>query len=345
MKEFYIGNRLVGNNELPLVIAEMGINHNGCLQDAFDIVDAAVDAGIEIIKHQTHIIDDEMSSAAQNVIPGNSEKSIFQIMSECALNEQDEIDLKQYVEDKGKIFISTPFSRAAADRLAKMDVPAYKIGSGECNNYPLIEHIADFQKPIILSTGMNSIESISKAVDILESKKIPYALLHTTNIYPTPNNLVRLGAMVELQSNFPNALIGLSDHTITNHACFGAVALGASILERHFTDTMSRVGPDIACSMDTQAAQELLQGVQILFDERGGIKGAVAEEKATIDFAFATTVSIKDIKKGDTLSKENIWVKRPGTGEIKAEFYKELLGKKAIQDIPNDSHLKWADFE
>ena len=345
MKEFYIGNRLVGNNELPLVIAEMGINHNGSLQDAFAIVDAAVDAGIEIIKHQTHVIDDEMSSAAQNVIPGNSEKSIFQIMSECALNEQDEIDLKQYIEDKGKIFISTPFSRAAADRLAKMDVPAYKIGSGECNNYPLIEHIADFQKPIILSTGMNSIESISKAVDILESKKIPFALLHTTNIYPTPNNLVRLGAMVELQSNFPNALIGLSDHTITNHACFGAVALGASILERHFTDTMSRVGPDIVCSMDTQAAQELLHGVQILFDERGGIKGAVAEEKATIDFAFATTVSIKDIKKGDTLSKENIWVKRPGTGEIKAEFYKELLGKKAIQDIPNDSHLKWADFE
>jgi N-acetylneuraminate synthase len=345
MKEFYIGNRLVGSNELPLVIAEMGINHNGSLQDAFAIVDAAVDAGIEIIKHQTHVIDDEMSSAAQNVIPGNSDKSIFQIMSECALNEQDEIDLKQYVEDKGKIFISTPFSRAAADRLAKMDVPAYKIGSGECNNYPLIEHIADFQKPIILSTGMNSIESISKAVDILESKKVPYALLHTTNIYPTPNNLVRLGAMVELQSNFPNALIGLSDHTITNHACFGAVALGASILERHFTDTMSRAGPDIVCSMDTQAAQELLQGVQILFDERGGIKGAVAEEKATIDFAFATTVSIKDIKKGDTLSKENIWVKRPGTGEIKAEFYKELLGKKAIQDIPNDSHLKWADFE
>ena len=345
MKEFYIGNRLVGNNELPLVIAEMGINHNGSLQDAFAIIDAAVDAGIEIIKHQTHVIDDEMSSAAQNVIPGNSDKSIFQIMSECSLNEQDEIDLKQYVEDKGKIFISTPFSRAAADRLAKMDVPAYKIGSGECNNYPLIEHIADFQKPIILSTGMNSIESISKAVDILESKKVPYALLHTTNIYPTPNNLVRLGAMVELQSNFSNALIGLSDHTITNHACFGAVALGASILERHFTDTMSRAGPDIVCSMDTQAAKELLEGVQILFDERGGTKGAVDEEKATIDFAFATTVSIKDIKKGDTLSKENIWVKRPGTGEIKAEFYKELLGKKAIQDIPNDSHLKWADFE
>lgn len=345
MKEFYIGNRLVGNNELPLVIAEMGINHNGSLEDAFAIVDAAVDSGIEIIKHQTHVIDDEMSSAAQNVIPGNSDKSIFQIMSECALNEQDEIDLKQYVEDKGKIFISTPFSRAAADRLAKMDVPAYKIGSGECNNYPLIEHIADFHKPIILSTGMNSIESISKAVDILESKQVPYALLHTTNIYPTPNNLVRLGAMVELQSNFPNALVGLSDHTITNHACFGAVALGASILERHFTDTMSRAGPDIVCSMDIQGAKELLQGVQILFDERGGTKGAVAEEKATIDFAFATTVSIKDIKKGDTLSKENIWVKRPGTGEIKAEFYKELLGKKAIQDIPNDSHLKWADFE
>ena len=207
MKSFYIGNRLVGENELPLVIAEIGINHNGSLEEAFKLVDAAVSSGIEVIKHQTHIIDDEMSSAAKKVIPGNSDKSIYQIMSECALSEDEEIELKNYVESKGKIFISTPFSRAAADRLEKMDVPAYKIGSGECNNYPLIEHIANFGKPIILSTGMNSIESVSKSVDIMDSKNIPYALLHTTNIYPTSNNLVRLGAMTELQLCFSKALI------------------------------------------------------------------------------------------------------------------------------------------
>jgi len=345
MNNFYIGNRLVGDDQLPLVIAEMGINHNGSLEEAFKLADAAISSGIEIIKHQTHVIEDEMSAEAKKVIPGNSDKSIHQIMSECALNEDEEIELKNYIEGKGKIFISTPFSRAAADRLDKMDVPAYKIGSGECNNYPLIEHIANFGKPIILSTGMNSIESVSKAVDVMESKNVPYALLHTTNIYPTANNLVRLGAMTELQLSFPEALVGLSDHTLTNHACFGAVALGASILERHFTDTMQRSGPDIVCSMDPTAASELLDGVSILFDQRGGKKGAVKEEQATIDFAFSTIVTIAPIKKGDIFNKDNIWVKRPGTGEIMAEYFNDVLGKRSSTDIPIDHHVSWLDIE
>tara|TARA_B100000780_G_scaffold277660_1_gene248896 strand:+ start:1083 stop:2123 length:1041 start_codon:yes stop_codon:yes gene_type:complete len=345
MNSFYIGNRLVGDDQLPIVIAEMGINHNGSLEEAFKLADAAISAGIEIIKHQTHVIEDEMSSEAKKVIPGNSDKSIHQIMSECALGEDEEIELKNYIESKGKIFISTPFSRAAADRLDKMDVPAYKIGSGECNNYPLIEHIANFGKPIILSTGMNSIESVSKAVDVMELKNVPYALLHTTNIYPTANNLVRLGAMTELQLSFPDALVGLSDHTLTNHACFGAVALGASILERHFTDTMQRSGPDIVCSMDPTAASELLDGVSILFDQRGGKKGALKEEQATIDFAFSTIVTIAPIKKGDLFTKDNIWVKRPGTGEILAEHFNDLIGKRASDDIPIDHHVNWKNIE
>ena len=345
MNNFRIGSRKIGLNHKPMLIAELGINHNGSLEEAFKIVDAAINSGIEIIKHQTHIVHDEMSSEAKKVIPGNSNKSIYQIMEECALNEIEEISLKKYVEDKGAIFISTPFSRAAADRLEKMDVPAYKIGSGECNNYPLIEHIADFGKPIILSTGMNDIDSIRSSVEIFRNKNIPFALLHTTNIYPTANNLVRLSAMTQLQDEFPDALVGLSDHTITNHACFGAVALGASILERHFTDTMEREGPDIVCSMDPDAASDLLNGINILYEQRGGQKGALAEEQATIDFAFSTVVSIKPIKKGEIFSKDNIWVKRPGAGEIQAEDYKDILGKKAIKDIPIDSHLSWNAIE
>ena len=228
--EFLIKDRKVGVDHPPLVIAEIGINHNGSIKEAIKIAKSAIDAGAEIIKHQTHIIEDEMSMEADKVIPGNSDKSIYQIMKDCALNEEDENQLKEFVEDNGAIFISTPFSRAAANRLKDMNVPAYKIGSGECNNYPLIKHIAGFGKPIILSTGMNTIDSVSKAVKIIESAGIPYALLHTTNLYPTPNHLVRLGALEDLKSNFPNAVIGLSDHTLTNHACFGAVALGASIL-------------------------------------------------------------------------------------------------------------------
>ncbi|CAM2819740.1 N-acetylneuraminate synthase family protein [Hathewaya histolytica] len=343
--DIQINNRRIGEEYKPLVIAEIGINHEGSLEIAKEMVDAAYGAGAEIIKHQTHVIDDEMSSEARKVIPGNTNVSIYDVMERCALNEADEIELKEYVESKGMVYLSTPFSRAAADRLERMGVVAYKIGSGECNNYPLVEHIAAFGKPMIVSTGMNDIQSIKKTVEILEKYKVQYALLHCTNLYPTPASLVRLGAMQELKDNFPNAVIGLSDHTINNNACLGATALGASILERHFTDSKERKGPDILCSMDTAELKELIKGSSEIFEMRGGIKKAAIEEQVTIDFAFATVVAIKDIKSGDPLTKENIWVKRPGTGEIKAEQFNSLLGKKAKNNILNDSHLKWSDIE
>lgn len=344
MNEIVLADRRIGPNYKPLVIAEIGINHGGKLADALKIVDAAHLAGVEVVKHQTHVVEDEMSASAKKVVPKHSDQSIYEIMAECALNEEDEISLKRYVEDKGMIFLSTPFSRAAADRLEKMDVAGFKIGSGECNNYPLLKHISSFGKPIIMSTGMNSIDSVTKAVDIFEKAKIDYALLHTTNLYPTPPELVRLGAMVELQNAFPRAVVGLSDHTVNNLACFGAVALGASILERHFTDSMNREGPDIICSMDTTACRELIEGTEILALERGGKKEPTSEEQSTMDFAFATVVSIAPIEKGEVLTRENIWVKRPGTGEIPAERYEEILGMRVSESIQIDTHIKQSDL-
>lgn len=347
MKHPYIeiAGRKVGYDYEPLVIAEIGINHEGSLQVAKEMVDAAVLAGAEIVKHQTHIVEDEMSAAAKRVVPGNADVSIYEIMRRCALNEADELELKRYAESRGLIFISTPFSRAAANRLHGWDVPAYKIGSGECNNYPLLEHIAGFGKPIILSTGMNTIESVGKAVAILRKYETPFALLHTTNLYPTPDHLVRLQAMVELQQYFPDAVVGLSDHTLSNHACFGAVALGASILERHFTDHMQRPGPDIVCSMDVQACRDLIEGGRIIAKQRGGSKGPAAEEQVTIDFAFATVCTIQPVEKGERFSKENVWVKRPGTGGIPAEHFNDVLGKKALRDIEGDEQLSEADID
>ncbi len=339
-----ISNRKVGLDFPPIVIAEIGINHEGSLETAFEMVDAAWKAGAEIVKHQTHIVEDEMSKEAKKIIPGNASVSIYDIMERCALNEEDEIKLKNYIESKGMIFISTPFSRAAADRLERMNVSSYKIGSGECNNYPLIDYIASFGKPMIVSTGMNNIESVRKTVKILEDHKVPYALLHTTNLYPTPSHLVRLGAMEELQREFPKAIIGLSDHTTSNLACFGAVALGASILERHFTDKRDRIGPDIINSMDPIAMKELIIGAAEIAKMRGGRKEAAIEEKVTIDFAFASVVSIKKIKKGEKFTKENLWVKRPGTGDILAEHFNSIIGKFALKDIPNDHHLSFADI-
>ncbi|MGJ8684501.1 MAG: N-acetylneuraminate synthase family protein [Nonlabens sp.] len=334
-----ISGRKIGKDYAPLVIAELGINHEGSLKAAMEMVDAAARAGVEVLKHQTHIVEDEMTGAAKKVIPGNADVSIYEIMERCALNEKDERALKKYVEEKGMIFISTPFSRAAANRLQSMDVAAYKIGSGECNNYPLLEHIASFNKPVILSTGMNTIESVSKAVAIFKKNDVPLAILHTTNLYPTPAHLVRYGAMMEMHQAFPNLVFGLSDHTTSNLACLGAVALGASILERHFTDHMLRTGPDIICSMDEKETKDLIEASAIMQQMRGGTKEPALEEKVTIDFAFATVCSIKPIKKGETFTKENIWVKRPGTGEILAEFYDDILGKIATRDIQNDQQL------
>ncbi|WP_341659297.1 N-acetylneuraminate synthase family protein [Vibrio sp.] len=337
---FEISGRKVGLDYDPLVIAEIGINHEGSLQVAYEMVDAAIEGGAEVIKHQTHVVEDEMSSEAKEVIPGNADVSIYEIMERCALSEADEIKLKKYVESKGAIFISTPFSRAAALRLERMNVPAYKIGSGECNNYPLLSLIAGFGKPVILSTGMNDIPSIEKAVNIFRKHGTPFCLLHTTNLYPTPDHLIRLGAMEQLQQAFTDAVVGLSDHSIDNTACMGAVALGASVLERHFTDSKERPGPDIVCSMDSKECAELIKQSKRLAQMRGGEKEAAKEEQVTIDFAYASVVTIKAINAGEKLTPNNLWVKRPGTGDFLAEDYENLLGKVAKTDIPADMQLK-----
>ncbi|MFA4971012.1 MAG: N-acetylneuraminate synthase family protein [bacterium] len=334
-----VAGRLVGEGSPPLVIAEIGINHEGSINKAVKMVDDAYGAGCECVKFQCHVIDDEM--IPNDVIPGNAKESIWKIMSRCALSESEEIELKNYVEAKGMIYLNTPFSRAAADRLESMGVYAYKVGSGECNNYPLIRHIAAFGKPIILSTGMNDIHSISEAVAILKDACVPYAILHCTSIYPTPYNKVRLGALVELKEAFPDAVIGLSDHSIGNYTSFAAAALGASILEKHFTSDKCWPGPDIPISIDPNELKDLICGTNAIHRALGGEKAILPEEQPTIDFAYACVVAIRDISVGETLSLENIWVKRPGTGGIKAKDFKSLLGRRAACDIRKDLQLTW----
>lgn len=343
--KFNIGQIEVGRGCRPLVIPEMGINHNGSLTVAKEMVYAAYQSGARIVKHQTHIVEDEMSGAAKSVIPGNADISIYDIMEQAALSESDEYELMKYTESLGMEFISTPFSRAAAERLERFGVKAYKIGSGEMNNLPLIRHIARFGKPMIVSTGMNDLESIQRTVAILEEEKVPFALLHTTNLYPTKPEWVRLGAMQEMMQAFPHVPIGLSDHTVNNNACIAAMALGAVILERHFTDSMNRKGPDIVCSMDPKALQELLSAAQEVPAMLGGKKAPIQEEQVTIDFAYATVVTIADIKAGDVFTTDNVWVKRPGTGQILAKDFEQILGKIATVDISTDTHLTWDMIE
>lgn len=340
-----IGSRKIGPTFQPLVIFELGINHNGSLKLAKRIVDDAIRAGAEIIKHQTHIADDEMSLEAKKIIPINANKNIYDLIHECSLNEQEELELKKYIEKNGAIFLSTPFSRKAVDRLIKFKVKAFKIGSGECNNYPLVDYIASFGKPVIISTGMNDINSIKKAIEILKKRKVQYAILHTTNLYPTLHSDVRLNALTELKKIFPNTVIGLSDHTGDNYTSYAAIALGASIIEKHFIDRSSRKGPDISASVDTKQMSKLIEGVKLIHKAMpGGIK-PILKEKKTANFAFASVVSNSDIKKGEILNKSNIWVRRPGTGDYSAEKYYSLLGKKIKKNVKNNTQIKKIHFK
>ena len=343
MPEINLSDRLIGDNNPPLVIAEIGINHEGNFQKAKQMITDAHNSHAECVKFQTHIIEDEMIE--NDVIPENANESIWEIMKRCSLSEDEELELKKYTEKLGMIYLSTPFSRAAADRLEKINVCAFKIGSGECNNFPLIEHIAKFKKPIILSTGMNSIPSIKKSVEILREYEIPYALMHVTSLYPTPYEQVRLGALSQLKSTFPDAVIGLSDHSIGNYTCYASIPLGASILEKHFTSDKNWPGPDIPISINPSELTELVSGSNAIFNSLGGEKTILDDEKITARFAYASIVTTKKIKKGEKFTLQNIWVKRPGTGQLRPVDYEKIINKTASCDIENNIQLTWDMIE
>jgi len=336
---FDLGTRRIGSDFPPLVVAELGINHGGLLTDAMSLADLAIEAGAEVIKHQTHIPDAEMSVEAKLVKPGNADVSIYDVIKKNSLSLDDEILLAEHVRARGAIYMSTPFSFEAVDFLEQLRVPAYKIGSGECNNYPLVDYIASKGKPIILSTGMNSIQSIEPSVQIMRERNVPFALLHCTNLYPTPARLIRLNAILEIQKAFPDAIIGLSDHSETNFPSLGAAGLGASILERHFTDTKQRTGPDIVCSMTPNELEELIIGTKIIHSALQGNKFPATEESVTIKFAFASVVAKKEIKKGEILSSENLTLKRPAGGDFKPADFENLFGRIAAMDIPQNTQL------
>lgn len=340
-----IGNRKIGGKNPPLVVPEIGINHNGSLDRAISIADAAIKSGAEIIKHQTHIYDEEMSLEAKKTIPGNSDKSIYQIIKETQLSYNDEKKFCQYIRSKKKIFISTPFSKKAVDRLMSFKVPAFKIGSGECNNYPLVEYIAKKRKPVILSTGMNDVSSISKSVKILNKYKVKFVLLHCTNLYPTPSHLVRLNAIKEMKKKFSNVMVGLSDHTTNIFTCLASVALGATIIEKHFVDSKKIKGPDISCSMDPKELKDLIIGSEIIHNSMEGNKIPVKEEKITMNFAFASVSTTKNIKKNEFFSDKNIFPIRPSNGFFKVKDFYKLIGKKASRNLKKGTQLKPQDVK
>lgn len=340
-----IGNREISLRHAPLVIAEIGINHGGSLEIAKSMVAAARLAGCEMIKHQTHFIDDEMTDEAKLIFPPNADKSIWHVIQECSLGKDDEIALKKYTESMGMVYISTPFSRAAADFLNEIGVVAFKIGSGECNHLPLIRHIARMGKPVIMSTGMQTIDDLRPSVKILEDMGVDYALLECTNLYPSPPEIVSLQGITELRKAFPNAVIGFSDHSIGPEMALSAVALGACILERHFTDTRYRKGPDISCSMDPAELRFLIDRSKEIHVALNNPKKRTAAEEGVYRFARGSVVADKDLPFGHIITEADIWARRPGSGEISVQYFDDIIGKRLIRAVKRNHQLSWSDIE
>jgi N-acetylneuraminate synthase len=339
-----IAHREISLSHPPLVIAEIGINHGGSLEVAKGMVLAAHRAGCEMVKHQTHFVEDEMTDEAKQIFPPNADVSIWEVMARCALSKDDEIALKKYAESLGMIYISTPFSRAAADFLNEIGVSAFKIGSGECNHLPLIRHIASFGKPVIMSTGMQTIDTMRPSVQVLEEAGIEFALLECTNLYPSPPEIVSLQGVTELRQAFPSAVVGFSDHSIGPEMALASVALGACILERHFTDTRYRKGPDISCSMDPAELKFLIDRSREIHVALNNPKVRTAPEEDVYRFARGSVVADKDLPAGHVISASDIWARRPGSGEISVQHFDRLLGAKLTRAVKRNQQLLWSDL-
>lgn len=340
-----LGTRKVGSKYPPLVIAELGINHGGSLDVAIAMVRLAARSGAECVKHQTHFLEDEMTEEAKNIFPSNDSRSIWEIMEKCCLSHDEEIQLKKFTEDQGLIYLSTPFSRKAADFLNDIGVVGFKIGSGEADNLPLIRHVANFGKPIIMSTGMQTIDSLRPSVKILRSSKLPFALLECTNLYPSPPEIVSLKGVKDLADNFPDAVVGFSDHSIGPEMALASVALGASILERHFTDSRYRSGPDIACSMDPAELRLLVDRSREIHIALHNEKVRSKEEEGTYKFARGSVVADRNIDKGSVITESDIWARRPGNGEIPAYDFDSVVGRKLKRSVIRNEQLKWSYLE
>lgn len=339
-KIFSIGDVQISRNTRPKIIAELGINHEGNIELAKKMARLAIDHGADIVKNQSHCPDKEMSVEAMHAIPGNATKSIYDVISENSLTFDEERELKDFVEERGGTFLSTPFSRESAIHLHELNVSGFKIGSGECNHLPFLDYVSSFGRPILLSTGMNDINSVKTSAEILKGRNIPFALMHTTNLYPTPSRLLRLGGLTELIDEFPELEIGLSDHSDSNSACIAASALGASVLERHFTDSRDRKGPDIKCSMTPEDLEHLRTESEKMFLAKGGKKEILEEERVTANFAFSSVCATQYISKGQKISASMIWPMRPSGGDYGPNEMSLVLGKRAKTDIQPRTQIK-----
>ncbi|SEU14294.1 N-acetylneuraminate synthase [Paenibacillus sp. NFR01] len=327
-----------------LIIAEAGVNHNGSIERAYQLVDAAVVAGVDVVKFQTFRAEKLVSRFAEKAEYQKretaAEESQLEMLKKLEFSEEQFRRIQAYCREKGILFISTPFDEDSLELLEQLEMPFYKIPSGEITNLPFLIQIAKLRKPVIMSTGMSTMEEISLAVDILARYGVPeISILHCNTEYPTPYKDVNLLAMLQLREKF-GLKVGYSDHTLGIEVPVAAVALGAEIIEKHFTLDKTLPGPDHKASLSPEELRDMVTAIRHIEQSLGnGVKEPSTSERKNLSVARKSIVAKKFIKKGEIFTEDNLSVKRPGTG-ISPLLWFEVLGQSAKRDFEEDELIE-----
>ena len=346
ISNFVIGDRLVGEGAPCFIIAEVGLAHDGSLGAAHAFIDAAADAGADAIKFQTHIADAESSPQEKfrvKVFP--QDKTRFEYWERTAFTQEQWRDLKGHVEEKGLVFLSTPFSNAAVALLRRIGVKAWKIGSGETNNLLMLEEIALRNEPVLLSSGMSCIEEIDKSIDLLRSNGVPVMVMQCTSSYPCPPEQYGLNIIGEYRHRF-GIPVGFSDHSGEIAPGVAAVTLGAKAVEVHVTWSKQCFGPDVKASLTFEQLAELTRGIRLV--ERSLAcsidKDALAQEMQEMRQLFTKgLVANVSIAVGEILQRHHLDAKKPCIG-ISVSDYRSVLGRRLKRSLSIGEPITLADL-
>ncbi len=329
------------------IIAEAGVNHNGDIEKAEKLIDVAKNAGADAVKFQTFNAENLTSKEASKVDYQKEEDKDdgqYEMLKELELTKKNFEELKDYATEKNITFLSTPFEKRSADILENLGVEAFKIGSGEITNIPLLRHIAKKGKPIILSTGMSDLGEVEEAADVLKQENAEFVLLHCVSNYPTRPDEVNLRAMDTLKQAF-DVPTGFSDHTTDTHIPVAAVARGARVIEKHFTLDKSLEGPDHKASLRPEELEEMIKEIRETEKALGdGVKKPVEGELQTSKEVRKSIVAGRTLKSGDVITEDKISVKRPAIG-ISPKHLEKVLGREAGEDIDEDEIITWGKLD
>ena len=329
-------------NEKVIIIAEAGVNHNGNLDTARKLIDAAAEAGADIVKFQTFtadaIVSKEAEKAAYQKEATDASETQYEMIKKLELDKDTHLELISHCEEKGIEFLSSPFDHKSIDLLAELDLKRFKIPSGEITNLLYLRHIGKYGKPIIMSTGMATLKEVEDALNILEesgTSKGKITVLHCNTEYPTPIEDVNLNAILTIRYKL-GVKIGYSDHTLGTEIPIAAVAMGASVIEKHFTLDRNLPGPDHRASLEPDELKAMVQTIRNIEQALGdGVKQPSPSEKKNIPIVRKSIVAIREISEGEAFTEENLTVKRPGMG-ISPMRWDEIIGKIAEKNYQPD---------